>query len=121
MKKADFILIAVVAVIVGALVFFLYGFDREGAYVQIEIDGNITETLSLNEDAIREIATENGGKNVLVIKDGEAEMREANCPDGICTHHRKIHRNGDSIICLPHKVVVSVVNERNADDIDAVA
>ena len=121
MKKADFILIAVVAVVVGALVFFLYGFDRDGAYVQIEVDGNITETLSLNEDAVLEIVTDNGGKNVLVIKDGEAEMSEANCPDGICKRHKKIHRNGESIICLPHKVVVSVVNEQKADEIDAVA
>ncbi|MDE6659501.1 MAG: NusG domain II-containing protein [Eubacterium sp.] len=121
MKKVDFILIAVVAVVVGALVFFLYGFDREGAYVQIQIDGNVTETLSLNEDVVREIETENGGKNILVIENGEVEMSEANCPDGICTRHKKIYRNGDSIICLPHKVVISVVDKPDADDIDVVA
>ena len=122
MKKADFIIIAVVAVIVGILVFFLYGVNNDsGAYVQLEVDGTVVETLLLDEDAVREIETEDGGRNVLVIKDGKAEMSEANCPDGICTNHSKIHRNGESIICLPHKVVVTVVNENDADEIDAVA
>ena len=122
MKKADFIIIAVVAVIAGILVFFLYGVNNDsGAYVRLEVDGNVVETLSLDEDAVREIETEDGGRNVLVVKDGEAEMSEANCPDGICTNHFKIHRNGESIICLPHKVVVTVINENDADEIDAVA
>ena len=122
MKKADFIIIAVVAVIAGILVFFLYGVNNDsGAYVQLEVNGSVVETLLLDEDAVREIETDNSGRNVLVIKDGKAEMSEANCPDGICTNHSKIYRNGESIICLPHKVVVTVVNENNADEIDAVA
>lgn len=122
MKKADFIIIAVVAVIAGILVFFLFGVNNDsGAYVQVEVDGSVVETLPLDEDAVREIETDNDGRNVLVIKDGKAEMSEANCPDGICTNHYKIYRNGDSIICLPHKVVVTVVNENDADEIDAVA
>lgn len=122
MKKADFILIAVIAVVAGILVFFLYGVNNDsGAYVQIEIDGSVVETLSLDEDTVREIKTDSGGMNVLVIKNGEVEMSKANCPDGICTNHQKIHRNGESIICLPHKVVITVVNENDADEIDAVA
>ncbi len=121
MKKADFIIIAVVAAVAGMLVFFLYGVNSDsGAYVQVEIDGIIVDTLSLDEDTVREIKTDDGGRNVLVIKNGEAEMSEANCPDGICTNHSEIHRNGESIICLPHKVVVTVVNEKDADEIDAV-
>ena len=85
------------------------------------IDGKITETLPLDEDTEKEIATENGGTNTLVIKDGRAKMVEANCPDGICKNHKAISRNGESIICLPHKVVVSVVDNNSDDEIDAVA
>lgn len=123
MKKADFILIAVVVAIAGVLLFFLYGVNSQsGSYVRIEIDGETVETLDLNEDATREIETENGGTNLLLIKDGKAKITEANCPDGICTNHKEINKNGESIICLPHKVVVTVVNENsNGDDIDAVA
>lgn len=122
MKKADFIIIGAVVVVAAVLLIFLYvSSSNFGSYVQIEIDGKITETLPLDEDTEKEIATENGGTNTLVIKDGKAKMTEANCPDGICKNHKAINRNGESIICLPHKVVVSVVDNNSDDEIDAVA
>ncbi|MDE6471303.1 MAG: NusG domain II-containing protein [Eubacterium sp.] len=122
MKKADFILIAAVAVVVGILLFFLYGTsDNSGAYVRLEIDGKVVDTLALDVDTTREIETDNNGTNILVIKDGYAKMIDANCPDGLCTNQKKISRNGESIICLPHKVVVSVVDDNSDEQIDAVA
>lgn len=122
MKKADFIVIAVIVAVAGILLLFLYGVNSDsGAYVQIEIDGTVTDTLPLDTDTTKEIMTENGGVNILVIEDGYAKMTDANCPDGICMNHKRINRNGESIICLPHKVVVSVVNEDDSDEIDAVA
>ncbi|MDE5983792.1 MAG: NusG domain II-containing protein [Eubacterium sp.] len=122
MKKADFILIAVVVAVAGVLLFFLYGANNNsGAYVRLEIDGKVTETLPLDVDAIREIETDDNATNTLVIKDGYAKMIDANCPDGLCTNQKKISRNGESIICLPHKVVVSVVDDNSDEQIDAVA
>lgn len=123
MKKADFIVIAVVAVVAGVLLFFLYGVNsNSGSYVRVEVDGKVIDTLDLNEDTTLEIESENGGTNTLVIKDGKAKVTDANCPDGICTNHKEINKNGESIICLPHKLVVTVVNEKSGgDDVDAVA
>lgn len=123
MKKADFILIGVVAVIAAVLLVALYGFNnKSGDLVQIEIDAKVVDVLPLNEDAEREIETTDGGVNTLVIKDGSAKMVDANCPDGICVNHKEINRAGESIICLPHKVVITVVSDKETDnDIDAVA
>lgn len=121
MKKADIILIAVVAVVAGILLLFLYASDNNGAYVQIEIDGKVVETLPLDTNQTREILTDGNGKNILTIEDGYAKMTDANCPDGLCKNQKRISRNGESIICLPNKVVVSVVNESDSDSVDAVA
>lgn len=122
MKKADLILVAVTVAVAGALLLLLYGVNsNSGAYVQIEIDGAITETLPLDTDTAFEIITDGGGKNLLVIEDGNAKVTEANCPEGICKNHAEIHRNGESIICLPHKVVITVVNETDRNGIDAAA
>ena len=122
MKKADIILIAVTVAIAGVLLVFLYGVNNStGAYVQIEIDGVITETLPLDTDTVFEIITEDGGVNLLVIENGNAKVTEANCPDGICKNHAQIHRNGESIICLPHRVVITVVNEADTNGVDAAA
>lgn len=122
MKKADIILIAVTVAIAGILLVFLYGVNNfSGAYVQIEIDGVIAETLPLDTDTVFEIITDGDGRNTLVIEDGNAKVTGANCPDGICKNHAKIHRNGESIICLPHRVVITVVNEADTNGIDAAA
>ena len=45
--------------------------------------------------------------NRLVIKDGKASVESATCPDGICASHNPIHRKGESIVCLPNRVVIT--------------
>lgn len=122
MKKADFIIIGVVAIIVGIIVFFLYFVGGEsGQYVQVEIDGKIVDTIKLDEDFEKEYKNSEDS-NTLEIKDGKATMISANCPDGICVNHKPIYRKGESIICLPHKMVVTIIGDSPTDDeIDAVA
>ncbi len=47
-------------------------------------------------------------KNVLVVeKNGETYMKEANCSiNADCVHSDKITKSNDAIICLPHKLEV---------------
>ena len=122
MKKADLILIAVTVAVAGILLALLYGVNSApGAYVQIEIDGVVTETLPLDTNTAFEIITDGDGKNLLVVENGKAKVTESNCPEDICRNHAEIHRNGESIICLPHRVVITVVNEADVNGIDAAA
>lgn len=122
-KKADFILIAAVIAAAGILLFILYGLNTgSGSYVQIEINGKAVQTLPLATNCKFDIESANGGINTLVIEDGSAKMTGANCPDGICTNHKSINKTGESIICLPHKVVVTVTDKNTSqNEIDAVA
>ena len=122
MKKADLIIIVSVAVIVGMLSFFLYYVNSgSGNTVTVEKDGEIIQTLSLDEDFEKQYDFD-GETNTLIIKDGKAMVTEANCPDGICANHKPISRAGESIICLPHKLVITVSNDKTEDnEIDAVA
>ena len=109
--RNDLIFITAILVIVAigaATLFFLRG---EGSTVQVEVDGTVIGIYPLSVDREVEIITgENGEElNLLVIKDGKATVTTATCPDGICAAHRPISREGESIVCLPHKVVVTVV------------
>ena len=100
-------ILAVVAMVAAAL-FFLRG---EGSTVQVEVDGTVIGIYPLSVDReVRIVTGENGEElNLLVIKDGKATVTTATCPDGICAAHRPISREGESIVCLPHKVVVTVI------------
>jgi len=118
MKKHDFILIGTIlaaAIIIFAALHFL---PKSGAYVQIEVDRTVTQTLPLGDDTEYKIETENG-TNTLIIKDGFAYINEADCKNQICVRHKKISKNGESIICLPHKVVVTVIDKNAKEEIDA--
>ena len=118
MKKQDFILIGTIlaaAIIIFAALHFL---PSGGAYVQVEVDRAVVQTLPLSEDTKYIIETENG-TNTLVINDGFAYISEADCKNQICVRHKKISKNGESIICLPHKVVITVVDKNAKDEIDA--
>ncbi len=98
----------------GLAMFFL---RPEGECVVVTVDGKEYGIYSLSEDA--EI-TIGDGHNILVIKNGEAYMKYANCPDGICTSHRPISREGESIVCLPNRVAATVKADAGADSPDIV-
>ncbi|MDO5145958.1 MAG: NusG domain II-containing protein [Eubacteriales bacterium] len=89
-------------------------FQREGKMVQISVEGTVTECYPLGEDRTVEIAGA-GGKNILSIAGGCASMTGADCPDKICVSHREVRSVGETIVCLPHKVVVEIVGEEDAD------
>lgn len=118
MKKADVIVIAAVLAVAGVLCLFLYGLNHSGTVVEVAIDGTVSEVLPLNEDCEKTIITADGGENTLVIENGTARVTAANCPDEICVHHSAIRRSGESIICLPHRLTVSIVDRSGDSEYD---
>lgn len=119
--RNDIIFIAVLLVLVSVSGLCFYLFRGEGDEVVVTVDGTEFGRYSLAENITVEIRTgvDESEKNVLVIKDGKAYVESATCPDGICAGHKPIHREGESIVCLPHKVVITVhaANEEEAPDI----
>lgn len=119
-KKKDLILAAVILIIALLAVIMITFTKVEGGEAVITVHGKIYKTLPLNEDDIVTVEDESGHYNVIEIKDGNVTMTEANCPDILCVKHRSIHYNHESIVCLPHKVVVEIqAGEEN--NIDAIA
>lgn len=79
--------------------------DRKKAQeTVVTVDGEVYGTYSLAKDQTIEI--QDG--NRLRIQNGQAKMEWADCPDQLCVHQKAISRTGESIICLPNQVVVSV-------------
>ena len=122
MKKNDFILIGAILILAllsyGIMNFWQRSNTHDDAYVEVKIDGQVYATYPLNEDRQEIIETGDGEYNTLVIKDGQADITEATCPDKICVKHRGIHYSGESIACLPHKLSVTVVGGED-NEIDA--
>ena len=108
-KKQDIILIAAIFVIAGLLFLGSQMMHKKTAeIVEVSVDGKVVETLDLAKDQELTIDGVSGGTNHLIIKDGEAWVSEATCPDKICVHQGKIHLDGEIIVCLPNKMTAQI-------------
>ena len=47
---------------------------------------------------------------------GTYSLDKTDCPDKICVNHAAISKKGETIVCLPHKVVVEVVDGNGIQD-----
>ena len=102
---------------------YLFVFRSSGDTVKVTVDGKLYGTYSLSDNISEDIRTGENGSDInrLIVSDGKARVEYASCPDGICVNHRPIFRNGESIVCLPNKVVITVFTADASDAPDIVA
>ena len=111
-----FLLMGVVVFSVLGMCFLQGQLQDNGAVVVVTVDGQEWYKGSLFLE--KEFSID--GNNTLLIKDGMADMISADCPDQVCVKHAPVYKAGESIICLPNKVVVMVQalngNEKSSED-----
>lgn len=119
-RKKDIMMIAVLLILALAGLGIVQYMQRDaGATVTVTVDGKIYGTYALNTSQTIEF-DEDTGYNRIVIQDGHVQMEEADCPDQYCVQHAPIHYNHETIICLPHKLVVEI-SGGEASDVDITA
>ncbi len=108
--KKDLLLIVIILA-VAAVGFTVNHYIRKKPATQLEItvDGKVVELLDLSKDTEMTIDGWNGGTNHLIIRDGMAWVDEASCPDKVCIHQGKAAMNRQMIVCLPNRMVATVV------------
>jgi hypothetical protein len=106
--RLDIIVIAAILLASLALLLVMTLTKEEGSVVVVEIDGATVATYSLEENGEYSL---NGGTNVLVIENGKAYLNYSNCPDHTCERTGKIQYVGQSIICLPNKIAITIKGE----------
>lgn len=112
-KKLDFIIIAVLMllsflpeIILSAKV----GKGYENTYAQITVSGDVYKTIPLSNhkgEEILEIKTKYG-TNIIKIIDQKIGIIEADCSDKVCMNPEYINKPGQSLVCLPHKVMIEI-------------
>lgn len=117
--RNDLILLAGILLLASLCLALFYFNKTNGDSVMIMLNGSEYKTLSLKEDV--ELTVKNGeGSNTVVIKNGEAFVKDATCPDKICEGHRPISRVGETIVCLPNKLTLRIFSQSSLQELDAV-
>ncbi len=127
-QKNDIKLVLALLVIAFLIMGLMQILKQEGGIAVVTVDGEEVASYHLNKNGSYEITGVDGGKNTLVIEDGQAYMSQADCPDELCVKTGRVEYDGETIVCLPHKVVVTIKSDEKAkagedgnDEIDAVA
>lgn len=119
-RYMDCALICVLAAAALVTALIVYLTHTSGSMVIVKVDGVTVRELTLDDEASFSVEGYQGGINRIVIHDGKAYVTEADCPDGLCVKTGEISRTGETIVCLPHRVVVEIKGESSSDDLDSV-
>lgn len=113
--RNDIILAAVLLLVAAAAILFITLCAKTGKSVTVIRDGKEIARYSLNRERRVVLNTGKGQKNfnVLVIKNGRAFIEKADCPDKICVSHAQVSKDGETIVCLPHKLVIEISGDKN--------
>ena len=113
----DLILILIL-ILAGILlsVWVFYPDNPTAAYVEVRQNGNVIMTLPLDTNTEQTIQDKDGRTNTFQIREQTVEMNTANCGDKTCINTGKISHTGESIVCLPHRLVLQIIPERSTDD-----
>ena len=120
-NKIEKILWIIILGVAVALFLFLKFSANDGEQVIVKVDKKEIARYDLNTDREVVIDGKDGGKNTLVIKDGKAYIKDATCPDKLCEHQGKIHMVGQSLICLPNRVVIEITDDKKDEEFDGIS
>ena len=141
-RKADIVLIVICLFAAALLAIFFVVHREAGSSVRIMYDGielKMIDLYSAQTDSAPDVGTgyylityrddvvnmeyfrnkpelkfpEGTEYNLVSITDGSVVMEAADCRDQVCVHHKPVSSKGESIICLPHRLVAEIVGGEN--------
>lgn len=124
-KRWD-IIVVFSLVLLSFIPFFIFTYiqlDRETAtsvnVAVISVDGKEVKRITLSDNQkthIFDIHDGDGGVNTIEVKDNKIRIKSANCSDQVCVLTGFIKKPGETIVCLPHKVLIEIVSENQTSD-----
>ena len=80
--------------------------------VLIKVDGEEFKRIYIDNETKDSFTIEKeNGVNEVNIADGKVNIVSADCPTQVCVNTKEANVAGDLIVCLPHKVVIEIVEE----------
>lgn len=125
LTKGDKILIATVLLLAFAIFtgFQIYGFTGGKTYAVIEINGKEYQKITLGKDGPKMQLKVPGviGDVVLEIDRDRVRVVSSDCPDKDCIRQGWVYRPGQTLVCLPNRVVVKIESRESTSDLDGVS
>lgn len=102
-----------------AVYFYLRQMTSSYKIVKIMQYGNLIKTIDLSD--VKEpyeftVEDKEGGYNTIRVENGRIAVIDADCPDKVCVKQGFISDGALPVVCLPHKLTISVTGENEKYD-----
>ena len=111
MSISDILIVSVIIIVALVGIIFVTTASGNVTEVKITVNGEVYKEASLKSDKKQVIKIND--TNTVVIENGYVYMQDADCKDQLCVKQGKISNEGESIVCLPNKIIVEI--EESAD------
>lgn len=123
MRKNDFwLILALVVLALGSYFFFRSNTSAKDKVLVVKQDQQVLQRIELKKITAETkliVPVADGELTILYDKDG-ARITSSPCPDKVCIHQGKITRSGQTIACVPEKVLVTITTAAKENDHDAI-
>ena len=123
-RRRDVVIIA--AAMLAALGLYLISVlapSSAATTVVVTVGGQEVLRRPLSVNAEYRVPLSDGDVNVICVENGEVYMKEANCRDGLCVQQGRMRSAAKTIVCLPHRLVVTLSGEpirQEDEDLDVI-
>ena len=96
--------------------------NRDAGVASITLDGVCIRTIDLRTAPDQEFTVESGcGSNTISIESGRLRITAADCPDQLCVQSGWLTQTGLPLVCLPHRLVITLSADAQTADTDAIS
>lgn len=124
LTKGDKVLIVIVIVLSLLSLGYVrrYSFSGIDKYISVQVNGEEVKRIMFDSKLVgKTFPIESSfGYNLIEIGDQQVRVIEASCPDEIDVKQGYISQVGETIICLPNRMVVEIKGMDNFGDIDII-
>ncbi len=112
------VVLTVVLLAVGAALLAYGGKNSDALTATVQHRGQVVARVALSSLTEEKTVTIDGTYHLTVILDKTgAAVTESDCPGRDCVHTGRITRAGQSIVCLPEQVVVTLEGTGSGPDV----
>ena len=107
----DVLILALVLVLVALTIYYAVS-PEKGDFAEVYLNGNKVMTIPLSRDGEHTLE-----HLTIVVRGGKLSVKDADCPDKICEKRGEIWRKGQSIVCLPNRIVIKIAGKGEVEAI----
>ena len=92
--------------------------NKDSTVARIYVNNKLYDKIDLGkvqESYTIDIPNSENKHNIILVENGAISMQSADCPDKLCVKQGKISTGAYPIVCLPHKIIISLEGEKGTD------